>query len=245
MTLILGLICADGVLLASDSQATYLTGGQQVKGDITKLVPQWLNVAWAASGDVGVAQHVQRVFAEHEKLGQQVYFENRNPDTVMKEICEVLRPSLREYFTGLLNYPNSNPWTAFLFSGWVKDGPVLFEVGADLIATDHREPGYAAIGSGDIFPYFALASLRHHRVRQCTMPRATLIAHRVVDDAIGVAAYGLGPPVQMITIAEGEAAQVRDDIEAIEDGVRQWKEIEREALARHLEQPTGGDPPAE
>jgi proteasome beta subunit len=235
MTLILGLICADGVVLASDSQATYMTGGQQVKGNITKLVPQWNNVVWAASGNVGVAQHVSRMFREHTALQSAAYFENRNADTALKEICEALRPSLHSYFTALLNLSNSNPWTSFIFCGWVKDGPLLFELGADLIASDHREAGYAAIGSGDVFPYFALASLEHHRVRERTLSMATLIAHRIVNDAINVAAYGLGPPVQMITVPRGGPAEVRDDIAAIQDGVREWQQIERDALEKYVD----------
>lgn len=239
MTLILGLICADGVVLASDSQATYTTGGQPVKGRIKKLVPQWRNVAWAASGNVGIYQHIQQLFSTHKELGDKLRFDNREVATVIKEICEVLRPSLRTHLGELLNFPNSNPWTGFLFCGWVKDGPLLLEVGPDLVVTDHREQGYAAIGSGDIFPYFALASLEHHKVRECSLGRATLIAHRVVHDAISVAAYGLGPPVQMITIPEGGEVQERDDIEAIKDGVTQWRQIERDALEKYLEQSTG------
>jgi len=245
MTLILGLICADGVVLASDSQATYTTGGQPVKGYIRKLIPQWSNVVWAASGNVGVAQHIERVFTSHQQdhqkgLGDRLRFDNRSADTVTKEICDVLCTTLRSYFQQeLLAAPNSSPWTSFLFCGWVKDGPLLFEVGADLIITDHRETGYAAIGSGDIFPYFALASLAHHNVRECRLTRATLIAHRVVDDAIRVAAFGLGPPVQMITIPAGGQAQVRDDIKAIEDGVKEWKLIESDALEKHLDQSAG------
>jgi 20S proteasome alpha/beta subunit len=224
------------VVLASDSQATYLTGGLQVKGDIKKLVPQWRNVVWGASGNVGVAQHVRQLLA-NSTIGSEAYFENRAAETVAKEICDVIRPGLRAYYSELLNYPSSSPWTSFLFCGWVRDGPLLFELGADLIVSDHRHAGYAAIGSGEVFPYFALASLAHHGVRERSLGMATLIAHRVVNDAISVAAYGLGPPVQMITIPAGGQAQVREDIQAIEDGVRQWQEIERDALQKYLERP--------
>ena len=242
MTLVLGIVCAEGVVLASDSQATYSTGGQPIKGNITKLYPQWNSVAWAASGNVGVAQYASQLFKNHAQLSQQAYFENRTPDTAQKEICGALRGPLRQYFQGeIMSVQGSQPETSFLFCGSVKGGAVLFEIGADLIVTDHREQGYAAIGSGDIFPYFALASLAHHNLRECSLSRASLIAHRVVDDAIRVAAFGLGPPVQMITIPNGDQADVRDDIEAIKAGVAQWKSIETAALDKYLEAPAGED----
>lgn len=235
MTLILGLICADGAVLTSDSQATFLTGGQEVKGLTRKLIRQWSNVAWGASGNVGVAQWVEALFSNHNELKDSLRFDNRGPATVKREICEALLGPLNRYYREqVLPLPNQDPRTAFLFCGWVKDGPVLFEIGQDLVITDHLETGFAAIGSGDIFPYFALASLQHHDPTKCGLARAMLIAYRVVDDAIRVAARGLGPPVQMITIAKGGQAEVRQDIEAIADGVESWKRIETEALAKHI-----------
>lgn len=234
MTLILGLTCADGALLASDSQATFLTGGQFVKGLTRKLVDQWSNVAWGASGNVGVAQWVEAHFANHPDLKDRLRFDNRSAPTAKKEITDALLEPLHQYYGRLVPLPNQDPRTAFLFCGWVKDGPILFEVGQDLVVTDHLETGFAAIGSGDIFPYFAIASLQHHDPTSCNLGRATLIAYRVVDDAIRVAAYGLGLPVQIITIPKGEQAKVRDDIKAIEDGVETWKRIESDALAKHI-----------
>jgi hypothetical protein len=54
--------------------------------------------------------------------------------------------------------------------------------------------GYAAIGSGDIFPYFALTGLRHYGVANRSMLEAKLIAVRILDDVIHSAAFGIGPP---------------------------------------------------
>ena len=44
MTLILALDCADGLLLASDGQATVSTGGQPVKTETQKLYRPWSNI---------------------------------------------------------------------------------------------------------------------------------------------------------------------------------------------------------
>ncbi|MGH7985553.1 MAG: hypothetical protein ACREQX_04620 [Candidatus Binataceae bacterium] len=110
-----------------------------------------------------------------------------------------------------------------------------------MTTTDHCATlGYAAIGSGEIFPYFAMSNLAHFNVRQRSLPEAKLIAYRILDDAIRIAAHGLGPPIQMIEIVKpaknGEAGKARmlDDaeIKAIGEQVEAWKELERETLTK-------------
>ena len=67
-----------------------------------------------------------------------------------------------------------------------------------------------------------------------------MIAYRVMDDAISVAAQGIGPPIQMMEIQKperpGRAGRTRrlDDSELrmIADEVSVWKGIESEALSR-------------
>src|SRR5438128_1954642 len=65
MTLILALDCADGLLLASDGQATVSTGGQMVKHETEKLRRPWVNVGWGASGPVSIAQLIENALAKN------------------------------------------------------------------------------------------------------------------------------------------------------------------------------------
>jgi hypothetical protein len=106
-----------------------------------------------------------------------------------------------------------------------------------LLHTDHIKTGYAAIGSGDIFPYYAMAALRHYRVNQGPLSEAKLIACRILEDAIATAAFGLGEPIQMIEVQKHPSGQCgvakklsREDILALRDQVTAWKELEGEAL---------------
>jgi len=106
--------------------------------------------------------------------------------------------------------------------------------------TDHIDTGYVAVGSGDIFPYFALAGLAHFDVRNRSLVEAKVLAYRVMEDAISVAAYWLGPPIQMIEITKPPkgAGQVRilqqDDLNMIADHVATWKGLESETLSQCL-----------
>ena len=240
MTLILGLDCADGLLLASDGQITIGTTGRDLRGPGDKLFCSWTNIAWAGSGHVGI---IQRVAQALESAFPCTHFEDTDIGTIREELCStvagVVRPLLAERHIAV---PGSNPLTSYLFVGHVPQGSFILEVGAELLDTDHTATGYSAIGSGDIFPYFALVGLAHFKVRQHRLAEAKLVAYRVVDDAIRAAAMGLGPPIQMVEIrrpgAAGERAVAqklsRDDLRILEDKVAEWKALEAETLGRFI-----------
>jgi hypothetical protein len=104
--------------------------------------------------------------------------------------------------------------------------------------------GYAAIGSADIFPYFALVALRHYAVADRSMYEAKLIAVRILLDAIQTAAYGIGPPIQVVEIERrdgqcGIARKLeRSDVQVLEDKVDEWKRAEAEFLDEFVGAPS-------
>ena len=63
MTLVLALESKEGLLLVSDSQATYETTGQPVKLPHQKIFAIWKNVAWGGSGHGGILQQVRNHLA--------------------------------------------------------------------------------------------------------------------------------------------------------------------------------------
>jgi proteasome beta subunit len=235
MTLILALDCADGLILASDGQATIGTTGQPLKGPIDKIFCPWQNVAWGSSGHVGVAQHVAHVLGESCPTPDA--FMNDTAWDIRRKLVQVVLTALTTYLPG---YPTPDLQTGFLFVARGTDRRCILEIPASLVHEDHIDRGYSAIGSGDIFPYFALAGLSHFKVRAYTLHGAKLVAYRVMDDAINVAAQWIGPPIQMIELADpqtpGSPVETRklsdDDIKILRDKVAEWKEVESETLAQ-------------
>src|SRR5262249_7736678 len=131
----------------------------------------------------------------------------------LMDFAETVRALLNNRY---VQVPGQDPWTSFLFVGHVPPGSFIFEVHQNLLDSDHLPTGFAAIGSGDIFPYFAMAGLAHFKIQKRTLGEAKMIACRIIDDAINVAAFGLGPPIQMIKIGKtegvtGVATRVSDD----------------------------------
>ncbi len=238
MTLILALDCADGLILAADSQATIGTTGQPLKGPVQKIACPWSGVAWGGSGPNSVIQCVEHaLISDFPAPGS---FDGETAWTIRTRLCGAVSNAVRATIAGYLQAPGSTPWTSFLFVGCATDGPYILEVGPDLLHHDHIDAGYAAIGSGDIFPYFALAGLAHFSVRTRAMLEAKLIAYRVMDDAIRVAAEGLGPPIQMIEIPKPNSSTASvaarklsaEDIRILGDKVGEWNQVESETLAQ-------------
>lgn len=241
MTLILGLESKGGLLLVSDSQVTVETGGQPVKMTGQKIFAPWSNIAFGGSGRVGVVQQVQQHL--EAACGPHTRFAGKRRHEIRKDLAEETAKKVREIVGRAIPIQGAgHPLPNLLFVGYAEDGPFILEIHPDLTDTDHIDAGYAAIGSGEIFPYFALASLRHYNVRNRTLGEARLVAHRVVQDAISVAAHGLGPPVQMVEIAKpneaGQDVNARilddDEIRILDEKVIEWKEAESEALTRFV-----------
>jgi proteasome beta subunit len=240
MTLILALDCADGLLLASDGQATVSTGGQPVKTEADKLRRPWSNMGWGASGPVSVAQLVEQALGKHHS--QATFFEKKTIAQIREAIAKTVTDTVRQAYQQHYQIPNQpGPDAEFLFVGDASDGPFMLEIHRNLLHTDHIKTGYTAIGSGDIFPYYAMAALKHYQVKQRPLREVKLIACRILEDAINTAAFGLGEPIQMIEIEKGKAGQCgvatklrRADIQVLRDGVTQWKELEGESLTQFV-----------
>jgi proteasome beta subunit len=241
MTLIMALACSDGVILASDSQTTIETSGQQVRAQVRKLQLPWHNIAYAGSGNVGIMQEARE--ALQRQFGHGNAFEKAGK-LPRKSIAECVSSALKPLFQGryIANIPGLPfPLTSFLFAGYCPEGPIIFELHPDMTTTDHYATiGYAAIGSGEVFPYFAMSNLAHFDTRHRSLSEAKLIVYRILDDAIRIAARGLGPPIQMIEIVKPEKpneagrGRLLDDAEvkAIGEQVVAWKELESETLAK-------------
>lgn len=251
MTLILAIHCADGLVLASDGQSTVGTAGQPVKTETEKLVVPWTGIAWGGSGPVSVIQAVERALT-HD-FSSRAYFDKKTPRDAMTALGNCVGKAVRDLLqSGYVQVPkDDNPSSSFLFAGETPQGPFLLEVHPNTTFTDHLSVGYAAIGSGDIFPYFALTGLRHYGVENRSLLDVKLIAVRILADVIQTAAYGIGPPIHIVEIQRqdgmcGAARQLdRTDIRALTDKVTEWKSAEADFLTEFVGAPTSPSVSAE
>ena len=226
MTLVLALRCRDGVVLASDGQATSDAAGQPTRSPVRKLFVAGGRLAWGAAGSVGLQQALEEALARRED----VLAEADDPrPLVVDALVPIQQRALRDY----VPHPGTQPPDlACVFCWCDHDGaPRIFSV--PRTGSDHQlHDGHAAVGTGDIFADFAMASIAHLGTPGLDLERAKMVALKAISDAIDVAAVYLGPPIQMVAVTpEGVHEIPRTELDgSLADSVDAWKLSQRDML---------------
>ena len=225
MTLVLAIRCRDGVVLASDGQATTDAAGQPTKQPARKLFDVEGRIAWGAAGSVGLQQ---TLLSELDGLDAR----NRDAAALRRSLAARIIPIQQEALRDYVPQPGSEPPDlACIFSWCDRDGPWILSV--PRTGSDHQfHPGYSAIGSGDIFADFAMASVAHLGTSALGLEHAKMVAYKAIADAIDVAAVYVGPPIQMYVVTPAGARPVpRSEIDGeLAGSVDAWKGRQRESL---------------
>jgi 20S proteasome alpha/beta subunit len=223
MTLILVLPTRDGIVMASDGQVTagmVRTTGQK----IWRLNKRCL---WAASGELAL---IQRVGERLRTLPPDASLQQLRDDIcqIVKEcVTELLRLDFRTGFLPqdpdvlLRLHPGD-----FVFAEFISSPAVLHVL---LNGTPEwiTERPFAS-GTGDMFAY---ALLQKYQGCDLDMGKASLLAYKVVEEAIAVGSWGLGPPIDIWHITSGGIKRLsEEDRAALQDASRTLRQAEVELL---------------
>jgi 20S proteasome alpha/beta subunit len=223
MTLILVLPACDGIVMASDGQVT--TGMVRTTGQ--KINPLNGRCLWAASGELALIQRVE------ERL------KTLPSDASLQQLRDVICQILKECVTELLRLDFR---TGFL----PQDPNVLLQlhpgdfVFAEFISSPfvlhiwlNGTPEWImgrpfASGTGDLFAY---ALLQKYQGCNLNIDKASLLAYKVLEEAIAVGSYGLGPPIDIWHITKDGIKQLSEEEKAaLEDASRALRQAEIELL---------------
>ena len=157
MTVILGLRCAEGLVLASDSQGTAQVGtGQPVKLSASKVRQLGKYVLWAGTGAQGCDQRVEAGLAPHASKYGLTQDAARTAAAIHQEANKVQLASVQS-FVRYSAQAQPEAWGG-IFCGWSKDGSWILEI--DLNGGWQFHDPFAATGSGMPF-----AHSRHWKCR--------------------------------------------------------------------------------
>lgn len=225
MTLVLAIRCREGVVLASDGQATTEAAGQPTRQPVRKLFAIAGRLAWGAAGSVGLQQALEeRLHAREAELAAA-----RDPRRLLVDVViPIQQRALRDFVA----HPGAPPPDLACIFCWCGGaGPRIWSI--PRTGSDHQlHDRFSAVGTGDIFAQFAMASVAHLGTAELSLEQAKMVAYRAVADAIEVAAVYLGPPIQMHVVTPAGAREVsRLELEgALSDSVDAWKARQRETL---------------
>jgi proteasome beta subunit len=228
VTVILGLRCAEGLVIASDSQATsMLPGGTPVRLDAAKVRPLGTHILWAGTGSQGCSQRVEAAIAPHAND----YGPDRDAEQTAVSIHananQVQRASLQSFIPyGQGATPET--WGG-IFCGWGQAGPWIMEV--DLNGGWQFHDPFAATGSGYAFAHLAIGSVQHYDPRNQPLETAKAIAYRAIETTCIVSAFGVGMPVQLgVVLQDGAKLLTTGELEEPEELVNLWKAKEVDTL---------------
>jgi proteasome beta subunit len=259
LTVAIGLVCANGVVVASDSMST--SGGVAQKGQKVQALSN-LPVVWTASGSVYV---IEDVAASLDALDQRAsnqaqlrwHFASPNLPQVRTELSDSVRGAMQGCYTSgmpgyqMLTGPGGqqrHPFGSdFLLLGYAGDTPYFLEVAHDGQLNWHHEVGFYAVGSGGEFASVARALMAHYvEGEDLPVELGLQLAYRTIANTIDVSSQYVGFPVQL-AVVDSDGARVLDegDVELVKQGVQGWMKLESELLRKQAasEPPPLEEPP--
>lgn len=224
MTLIVVVPAQDGLVLGSDTQVT--VGAVRATGD--KIFQLNERAIWAASGELAL---IQRVAERLEAFPQK--------DQPLAAIRDQLATFVKDAVQAMLALD-------FRTQFFATDPQALLRLHpGDFLFAEHRdktrilhvltngtcewvEGRCTASGSGD---QFAHALLAKYNGIELPCDRAKMLVFKVIEEAIQVGAYGLGPPIDIWHIDKDGAKQAPDaELAGVEDAVNGLRQREVELL---------------
>ena len=226
MTVVLALRCANGVVLASDSQIT--DPGRGLTYPAQKLHTLGPNAAWGGSGSRAVLYDVEQIFTDE-------------PDSILeaKNVGHAMQarilPILKHHYENFIaevpgQEKGGTPATYVLAAGYVGDAPFIIDVDPNGLIGHHEETGFQAVGSGAAMAQQAHALLSHFRMSERDVDYGVLAALRVLD-ALDASSSSVGGPMDICRITpDGAVHLTEDEVEDVRRQVNRWIELEHETL---------------
>lgn len=226
MTVVLALRCADGLVLASDSQIT--EPGRGLTYPAQKLHSLGKHGAWGGSGSRAALFDIRAVFeAEPDAIVE-------SPD-VGRAVQSRVLPILKHHYSTFIEHvpgeqDGGTPATYVLAAGYTGGRPFIVEVDPHGLIGRHEERGFHAIGSGAPMAQQAGALLAHFQMSERSVDYGVVAALRVLD-ALDATSPSVGPPMDICRITPDEAHHLDDDETAeVRSRLRRWSDLEQRAL---------------
>lgn len=255
MTLIVGILCSDGVVLAADGAATYGVMGQQtVQQPMKKLQLRGGNLIVGVSGPGSLAQ---RFTGEIERLwaAEQLNLSGLAPDQIGVRIRNIIVPHIMQEMQmaqvamGVVGQAaRTNALTGTLVALTLTTGHELFQFdqqGSPEVAKP--DTPFVSVGSGQLTadPFLAFIRDLFWPNRQPTLPEGLFAAHWTVRHGIKTAPGGIADPIQIAVLQNGEARELTQaELAEQETAIGKTEAALREAVQKLMAPPDNAEEPS-
>ena len=226
MTVVLALRCADGLVVASDSQITDPV--RELSYPAQKLHALGEHAAWGGSGSRAVLHDLEEVFgAEADAIVEA-------PD-IGRALQERVLPVFQHHYSTFISdvpgvKPGATPATYVLAAGYAGDRPFIIDIDPHGLIGHHDVTGFQAVGSGAPMAQQAHALLAHFQVAERSVEYGVVTALRVLD-ALDESSPSVGGPMDVCRITPDGAQHFDEEAVArARRHVSRWIELEQRAL---------------
>lgn len=223
MTLILAIPASDGIVMASDGQVTT----DLVRTTGKKIYRLNEHAVWAASGELALIQRIQERIGTLPAARPLVRLRDDIGQLVKQCITELIQLDFRSSFfaqdpdTLLKLHPAD-----FIFAEFSQE-PLILHITVEGVPEWVQQAPFAT-GSGDLFAY---ALLRKYQGKSLNLKRASVLAYKVMEEAIAVDAYGLGLPIDLWQISQMGVTNLSDaEISSLAEDARALRDAEIQLL---------------
>lgn len=226
MTVVVSVVCQDGVVIGADTQVTDVDRGMSYPGQ--KLHRMGDHAAWAGSGARSVLGDLEKIFAEQAEAICEA-------QDIGRALQERTLPVLRHHYDNFIpEVPGEKleggPSAYVLAAGWQPDGPWIVEVNPSGMVSRYENIGFHAIGSGAPMAQQAGALLSHIDLVDRSVRHGVVGIVRVLD-ALSITSPNVGLQIDVATVTEAGAHHLDDDeINAAREDVRRWRAGEQKVL---------------
>jgi len=216
VTLVVGLRGADGVVLASDSQATY----GEVKQSQPKLFRMSSGVIWGSAGPYAATQDLYTALEAADI----------EPDPPREKAKTILGNAWRSTVEKLRERDDTQPFEA-LFAWYDAEDQRHYLLRGLRRGHVEFDPTYGAIGSAEGLGRFGFIRAEFFQLHTLPLERTRLIAYMVAEDAVKASSKGVDLPIQLAYASRGDSRVLRpDEVEGTSNAVDLFRERQRELL---------------
>ena len=226
MTVVLAIVCDDGLVMAADTQITESDRGMSYPAQ--KLHRLGERGAWGGSGARSVLLDLEAIF--DEQAGAIL-----ESDDVGRALQERVKPVLEHHYANFIETVpgeevEGTPSTYLLTAGYSGDKPWIIEINPHAMVGHYEDIGFHAVGSGAPMAQQAGALLAHFRMTERTVDYGVVAALRVLE-ALSYTSPSVGGPFNIVRITPDGAHDLDDDeMESTHELVVRWTDLEQKAL---------------
>jgi 20S proteasome alpha/beta subunit len=254
VTVAIGLVCSDGVIVASDSMGT---AGNTARPMQKVFAEKDLKLVWTAAGMKFVIEEIEQVIDDIARgsaaASVKPSFNEPNLNGIRDRLGKRVSDRVKMCYEAALPYglnqlvapqvPRHAFASDFLFLGWANKTPWFLEIAGDGQMNWHTAEGFAAVGSGGEFAMVAQALMKHHIEGPITVDDGLLIAYRAIETTCQVSSHYVGLPVRLAVVTDN-GARILDGAETdkIRDEVEGWRKVEADTLVNLRAAPDDEEP---